>query len=43
MCRRAAAEISLSMDELSELDDAAPVGAATGDRYPAAMMATLDN
>jgi aryl-alcohol dehydrogenase-like predicted oxidoreductase len=30
----AAAEISLSDDELASIDEAAPVGAAAGDRYP---------
>jgi aryl-alcohol dehydrogenase-like predicted oxidoreductase len=30
----AALEIELSADELARLDDAAPVGAASGDRYP---------
>jgi aryl-alcohol dehydrogenase-like predicted oxidoreductase len=30
----AAAEVSLSDDELSRIDEAAPVGAASGDRYP---------
>jgi aryl-alcohol dehydrogenase-like predicted oxidoreductase len=30
----AAADISLSEDELARIDEAAPVGAASGDRYP---------
>jgi aryl-alcohol dehydrogenase-like predicted oxidoreductase len=29
-----AAEIELSTDDLAALDEAAPVGAAAGDRYP---------
>ncbi len=37
----AAADISLTEAELAELDEAAPVGAASGDRYPAAQMSTL--
>jgi hypothetical protein len=31
----ATAEIALTESELAELSEAAPVGAATGDRYPA--------
>jgi aryl-alcohol dehydrogenase-like predicted oxidoreductase len=31
----AALEVELSADDLARIDDAAPVGAATGDRYPA--------
>lgn len=38
----AAAEIALSADELAALDEAAPVGAASGDRYPEAQMPLLD-
>ena len=30
----AAAEVSLSDEELSRIDEAAPMGAASGDRYP---------
>ena len=37
----AAAEITLTQDDLTALDAAAPVGAATGDRYSAGMMETL--
>jgi aryl-alcohol dehydrogenase-like predicted oxidoreductase len=37
----AAADISLTDAELAELDEAAPVGAASGDRYPAGQMSTL--
>jgi aryl-alcohol dehydrogenase-like predicted oxidoreductase len=36
----AALEVSLSPDDLARLDDAAPVGAAAGDRYPD--MSTVD-
>jgi aryl-alcohol dehydrogenase-like predicted oxidoreductase len=38
----AAAELELSDAELARLDAAAPVGAAVGDRYPTAMMGSLD-
>jgi len=34
-------ELTLSADELAELDAAFPVGAATGTRYPEAMMSTV--
>jgi hypothetical protein len=37
----ATAEIALTESELAELGEAAPVGAATGDRYPAGQMSTL--
>ncbi|NEI74530.1 aldo/keto reductase [Rhizobium lusitanum] len=37
----AAADIILTSDELAALDEAAPIGAATGDRYSSAMMETL--
>lgn len=37
----AASEITLTQDELATLDEAAPIGAATGDRYGAGMMETL--
>jgi aryl-alcohol dehydrogenase-like predicted oxidoreductase len=37
----AAAEITLTQDDLAALDAAAPVGSATGDRYSAGMMETL--
>jgi aryl-alcohol dehydrogenase-like predicted oxidoreductase len=37
-----ASEISLSDDELRRLDEAFPVGAAAGDRYPPAGMKTLN-
>jgi aryl-alcohol dehydrogenase-like predicted oxidoreductase len=37
-----AAEISLSRDHLEALDEAAPVGAAAGERYPAEAMASLE-
>jgi aryl-alcohol dehydrogenase-like predicted oxidoreductase len=37
----AAAKITLTQDDLTALDAAAPVGAATGDRYSAGMMETL--
>lgn len=37
----AASEITLTQDELHILDEAAPIGAATGDRYGAGMMETL--
>jgi hypothetical protein len=37
----ATAEIAPTESELSELGEAAPVGAATGDRYPAGQMSTL--
>ncbi|MFD1466989.1 aldo/keto reductase [Hymenobacter caeli] len=37
-----ALEISLSQDELAQLDDIAPQGVAAGLRYPAAMMGTVN-
>jgi aryl-alcohol dehydrogenase-like predicted oxidoreductase len=37
----AAVEITLTPDDLTALDAAAPVGSATGDRYSAGMMETL--
>jgi aryl-alcohol dehydrogenase-like predicted oxidoreductase len=37
----AAASITLAEAELAELDETAPVGAASGDRYPAGHMETL--
>ena len=37
-----ALEISLSPNELAQLDDLAPKGVAVGSRYPTAMMATVD-
>jgi aryl-alcohol dehydrogenase-like predicted oxidoreductase len=37
----AAAELTLTQDDLAALDAAAPVGSATGDRYSAGMMETL--
>ncbi len=37
----AAADITLTSDELTALDEAAPVGAASGDRYPAGNMNLL--
>ncbi|WP_245512886.1 aldo/keto reductase [Rhizobium sp. BK376] len=37
----AAADLILRPDELAALDEAAPIGAATGDRYSPAMMETL--
>lgn len=39
----AAADIELTPDDLGELDEAAPVGAVKGDRYPAAGMASLNH
>jgi aryl-alcohol dehydrogenase-like predicted oxidoreductase len=36
-----AADITLTEPEVAELDQAAPVGAATGDRYPEGQMETL--
>jgi aryl-alcohol dehydrogenase-like predicted oxidoreductase len=38
----AAAEISLSPDDLAAIDAAAPAGVAAGERYPAASMATVN-
>ena len=38
----AALELQLSAQDLARLDEAAPVGAAVGDRYPQGMMAALD-
>jgi aryl-alcohol dehydrogenase-like predicted oxidoreductase len=37
-----AAEISLSADHLAQLDEAIPVGAAAGERYPAEAMGSLE-
>jgi aryl-alcohol dehydrogenase-like predicted oxidoreductase len=37
-----ATEIKLSAAEIKSLDDAAPIGAAKGDRYGAMMMGTID-
>ena len=37
----AAADITLTSDELTALDEATPVGAASGDRYPAGNMNLL--
>ena len=37
-----AANVTLTADDLAALDEAAPVGAAAGDRYPAAGMAGLN-
>jgi diketogulonate reductase-like aldo/keto reductase len=37
----ATGEIALTESELAELGEAAPVGAATGDRYPAGQISTL--
>lgn len=39
----AAADIELSADDLAALDEAAPVGAAAGTRYPEAGMGALNN
>ncbi len=39
----AALDLTLSGDELAELDRALPPGAASGPRYPQAMMETLDS
>ncbi|HVW93363.1 MAG TPA: aldo/keto reductase [Devosia sp.] len=39
----AAADIRLTADDLAALDEAAPVGATKGDRYPAAGMAALNH
>jgi len=38
----AAAEISLSKDHLEALDEAAPVGVAAGERYPAEAMGSIE-
>lgn len=38
----AAADIELSQDELNELDSIAPLGVASGERYPAQQMTTLN-
>ncbi len=38
----AATEVTLTADDLAALDEAAPIGAAAGDRYPAAGMAGLN-
>ncbi len=35
------ADVDLAQAELAELDAAFPVGAAAGERYPAAAMATV--
>ena len=37
-----ALDIELSAEQISRLDSAAPVGAAVGERYPAALMKSLD-
>jgi aryl-alcohol dehydrogenase-like predicted oxidoreductase len=37
-----AVNVELSADELAQIDDIAPQGAAAGNRYPEAMMATLN-
>ncbi len=37
-----AVEIELSPDELAQLDDIAPTGVASGERYPAAMMGAVN-
>jgi aryl-alcohol dehydrogenase-like predicted oxidoreductase len=37
-----AAEVSLTADHLAALDEAAPVGVAAGDRYPAESMASVE-
>ena len=39
----AAADIELTADELAALDEATPVGAAAGTRYPEGGMSALDN
>jgi aryl-alcohol dehydrogenase-like predicted oxidoreductase len=36
-----ALDVTLTKDELASIDEAAPLGAATGDRYPSAMMGAL--
>ncbi|MET8231176.1 aldo/keto reductase [Micromonospora sp. NPDC005298] len=36
-----AADLTLSADDLAEIENAVPTGAARGDRYPTAMMANL--
>ncbi|WFE39983.1 aldo/keto reductase [Micromonospora sp. WMMD998] len=38
---RPAADLTLSADDLAEIEKAVPAGSAHGDRYPAAMMANL--
>jgi aryl-alcohol dehydrogenase-like predicted oxidoreductase len=38
----AAADIELTPEQLAALDEAMPVGAAAGDRYPAATMASVE-
>ena len=38
----AAAEIRLSADDLAKIDEVAPRGVAAGDRYPAAMMVSVN-
>jgi aryl-alcohol dehydrogenase-like predicted oxidoreductase len=37
----AAADLTLSEAELAELNEVAPIGAASGERYPAGQMSTL--
>ncbi|RZK52730.1 MAG: aldo/keto reductase, partial [Hymenobacter sp.] len=37
----AATDVKLSADELRHLDELLPLGAAAGQRYPEAMMATV--
>jgi aryl-alcohol dehydrogenase-like predicted oxidoreductase len=36
-----ALDVTLTADDLTEIEKAVPIGAARGDRYPAAMMATV--
>lgn len=38
----AAAELTLSADDLARIDEVAPKGVAAGDRYPTAMMASVN-
>lgn len=38
----AAINVELSAEDLAELNEAAPIGAATGSRYPEAMMGSID-
>jgi len=38
----AAADLRLGADQLAALDEAMPIGAAAGDRYPAESMRTLE-
>jgi aryl-alcohol dehydrogenase-like predicted oxidoreductase len=39
----AAVELSLSREQLEQIEAAVPAGAAAGDRYPEAQMAVLDS